>query len=354
MKIIKYLFFLILIIVIGGAIYFGTQESKYDIKDSYTINAPIDLIFNKVNDFKDWEHWGPWKKEDSTIVFNYAEKNVGEGGSYSWTGKMDGSMTTTKVIENKEILQDLSLLTPGGERNPKVYWSFVEEEGATKVTWGMHGEHTLIDKVFYAFSGMDFEGDMHKMNMSGLKGIETIVLEDMKQFSVDVTGISDYGGGYYLYLTASAKKSDLRIKMGALFGEVMGFVQQHNLQTAGMPFTVYNQINEANGTVIFSTALPVKENIITPEGSNILCGYLEATSAVKTVLKGNYTHLDKAYNNAKKYIKEQYLIVDSSKNVFEIYANNPDLVSNPAEWMTEVYIPVFKDLRSNHSIISEQ
>ena len=354
MKILKYLFFLILIVVIGGAIYFGTKESAYDIKDSYTINAPIDLIFNKVNDFKEWEHWGPWKKEDSTIVFNYAEKTVGEGGSYSWTGEMDGAMKTTKVVENKEILQDLTLITPGGERNPKVYWNFEEEEGATKVTWGMKGEHTLMDKVFYAFSGMDFEGEMHKMNIKGLKGIENLVLDDMKQFSVDVTGISDYGGGYYLYVTASSKTSELGSKMGAMFGEVMGFVQQNNLQTTGMPFTVYNQINEANGTVIFSTALPVKENIITPEGSNVLCGYLAPTSAVKTILKGNYTNLGEAYNKAKAYIKEKHLIVDVSKNMFEIYANDPGLVSNPAEWMTEIYIPVFKDLRSNHSIITEQ
>lgn len=354
MKILKYLFFLILILVIGGAIYFGAKESKYDIKDSYSINAPIDMIFNKVNDFKEWEHWGPWKKEDSTIVFNFAENTVGEGGSYSWTGEMDGSMKTTKVDENKEILQDLTLITPGGERNPKVYWNFEESEGSTKVTWGMKGEHTLMDKVFYAFSGMDFEGDMHKMNMDGLKGIEAYVLDEMKQFSVDVTGISDYGGGYYLYVTASAKTSELGLKMGNMFGEVMGFVQQNNLQTAGMPFTIYNQINEANGTVIFSTALPVKENIITPEGSNVLCGYLAPTSAVKTILKGNYTNLGEAYDKAKTYIKDQHLIVDVTKNMFEIYVNDPGLITNPAEWTTEVYIPVFKELRSNHPIITEQ
>lgn len=157
-----------------------------------------------------------------------------------------------------------------------------------------------------------------------------------------------------MYVTSSAKTSELGLKMGPMFGEVMGFVEQNNLQTAGMPFTVYNQINEANGTVIFSTALPVKENIVTPEGSNVLCGYLEPTSAVKTVLKGNYTNLGEAYSKAKTYIKDENLIVDITKNMFEIYANDPGLVSNPAEWMTEIYIPVFKDLRSNHPIISQQ
>ena len=163
MKIIKYLLFLILLIIIGSAIYFGTKEGTYDIQDSMVIQAPPEVVFNKVNDFKSWEKWGPWKKEDSTITFTYAEKTAGEGASYSWDGDMSGSMTTTKVIPNKEIQQDLTLDTPGGERHPKVYWTFEEVEGGTKVTWGMKGEHTLIDKAYYSLSGMDFDAEMHKM-----------------------------------------------------------------------------------------------------------------------------------------------------------------------------------------------
>ena len=43
------------------------------------------------------------------MTFTYAEKTSGEGASYSWDGDMSGSMTTTKVIPNKEIQQDLTL-----------------------------------------------------------------------------------------------------------------------------------------------------------------------------------------------------------------------------------------------------
>ena len=74
MKILKYLFFLLLIVVIGGSIYFGTQDGNYDVVASKIIPAPPQLVFDQVNDLTTSEKWGPWKAEDSTMVFSYAEK----------------------------------------------------------------------------------------------------------------------------------------------------------------------------------------------------------------------------------------------------------------------------------------
>ncbi len=354
MKLLKYLLYLLLIVLIGGAVYFGTQDGTYDLSESKIIKAPTGLIFNKVNDLKTWEHWGPWKKEDTTMMFSYGENTVGEGAYYSWTGEMDGSMKTTQVTPNEEILQDLTLITPGGERNPKVYWNFEEAKEGTKVTWGMKGEHTFMDKVYYALSGMDFDGDMKKMHVNGLKGIATTIEEDMKKYTIDVTGISEHGGGYYMYVTTSSRKEELKNKMGSMFGQVMNFMQQNNISMAGMPFTIYHETDEVTGSIILSAAIPVRERIITPTGSEVFCGFMQPTSAVKTILKGNYENLPETYEKAQSYITENHLITDPAKKMFEVYANDPSELLNPADWITEVYIPVFKDLRSNHPIITEE
>ncbi|MCB0466138.1 MAG: SRPBCC family protein [Aequorivita sp.] len=340
MKILKYLLFLILLIIIGSAIYFGTKDGTYDIKDSLVIQAPPEVVFNKVNDYKSWEKWGPWKKEDSTMTFTYAEKTSGEGASYSWDGKMSGSMTTTKVIPNKEIDQDLTLNTPAGERNPKVYWTFEEVDGGTKVTWGMKGEHTLIDKAYYSLSGFDFDASMHKMNKEGLKGIANEVAEDMKQYSINVDGVTQYGGGYYMYTTSVSKLSEIGDKMAPMMGEVMNFMTKNNLNMAGKPFTVYNEVDNANGTVIFSTCIPIKEKVITPDDSPVVCGFMESVSAVKVSLKGNYDHLSEAYTKGRQYIEKNNLQIDPEGKMFEVYMTDPEETPNPAEWLTEVYLPI--------------
>ncbi len=340
MKILKYLFFLLLIVIIGSAIYFGTQDGTYDIQDSTIIAAPPEVVFNKVNDYRSWENWGPWKKQDSTMVFNYAEKTSGEGASYSWEGEMSGAMTTTKVIPNKEIEQDLTLFTPAGERNPKVYWTFEEAEGGTKITWGMKGEHTLIDKAYYSLSGFDFEAAMHEMNTMGLKGIAEEVAEDMKQYSINVDGVTQYGGGYYMYTTSVAKLSELEEKMAPMMTEVKGFITRNNLNMAGKPFTIYNEIDNVNQTVIFSTSIPVREQVITPEGSPVVCGFMDAMKTVKISLKGNYSHLPEAYQKGRQYIEKNGHQIDTSKKMFEVYVTDPMEVPNPAEWLTEIYIPI--------------
>lgn len=340
MKILKYLLFLILIIIIGGAIYFATQDGNYDISDSKVIDAPVEVVFNKVNEYKTWEHWGPWKEEDPSMTFTYAEKTSGEGASYSWEGAMDGAMTTTKVIPNSEIHQDLTLMTPAGERNPKVYWHFEEVEEGTKVTWGMKGEHPMMDKMYYTFSDMDFESQMHEMHQSGLEGIAEAVDKDMKVYSVNVEGITQYGGGYYMYTSAAASMNDVPSKMGPMMQQVMGFMQDGNLQMSGMPFTIYNQVDEANNNVIFSTAIPVREKVLTPSGSPVLCGFMQPLTTIKTTLKGNYENLHLAYEKAMAYMTQNNLTAHPTAPMFEVYATDPTQVPNPADWLTQVYIPI--------------
>lgn len=340
MKLLKYLLFLLLIVIIGSAIYFGTKDGTYDVKDSMIIPAPAAVVFKQVDDYKNWEKWGPWKKEDSTITFTYAEKTVGEGASYSWDGEMSGSMTTTKVIPNKEIEQDLTLHTPAGERNPKVYWNFEEANGGTKVTWGMKGEHTLIDKAYYTLSGMDFDAEMHKMNQAGLEGIAQAAAEEMKKYTINVDGITQYGGGYYMYTTSVAKMSEIGEKMAPMMGEVRSFITNNNLNMAGMPFTIYNEVDNANGTVIFSTCIPVKEKVITPAGSPVVCGFMEPVTAVKISLKGNYEHLSEAYSQGRAFIQKNGHQIDPDRKMFEVYVTDPEKTPNPAEWLTEIYIPI--------------
>jgi effector-binding domain-containing protein len=340
MKILKYLLFLILIFIIGGAIYFGTKDGTYNISDSKVINAPVEVVYNIVNEYKTWEEWGPWKKEDPTMTFTYAEKTSGEGASYTWQGEMDGAMTTTKVIPNKEIEQDLTLITPAGERNPKVIWTFEEVEGGTKVTWSMKGEHPLIDKIYYSTSDMDFDSQMHDMNIKGLNGIAQLAEDELKQFTINVDGTTNYGGGYYMYISTASKLSEIGDKMGSMLGQVSGFMEENKIPMSGMPFTIYNQIDEINNSVIFSACIPVNAQVITPEGSPVICGFMEPVTTIKTTLKGNYDHLSKAYAKGMEYITTNNLQLHPTAKMFEVYVSDPGEVPNPANWITEIYIPI--------------
>ncbi len=346
MKILKYFLFLILIILIGGAIYFGTKDGKFDVAESKIIEAPAEVIYNNLKDYKTWQEWGPWMELDPNIQINYAEKTEGEGASYSWSSDHmevgDGSMKTVKVIPNKELDQEITFNTPMGDSKSNVYWRLEETgmPGQTKVTWGMKGEQSFMEKVFMAFQKEDMETGIGIMFQRGLTNLDEVVKEQMETFSVNVDGITEYGGGYYMYNTTASNLSDIAAKMGAMFGQVVGYMEQNNLTRAGMPFTIYNELDEANGTVIFSTALPVKERVITPSGSPVICGYMEPVTTLKTTLRGKYENLSKAYEKAKSYISENNLQEHPTAKMFEVYVTDPGAVPNPANWVTEIYIPL--------------
>lgn len=341
MKILKYLFFLLLIVFIGGAIYFATKDGNYQIEQSKIIDAPVSVVFNKVNDYKTWENWGPWKKEDPTMVFNYPEKTKGEGASYSWNGKdVDGSMRTTSVIPDNSIKQDITFQTPAGERKADVYWNFEEVEGGTKVTWGMKGEHPLMDKAYFAVTGTDFDADMREMYKSGLESLSQSVEKDLKVYSVSVDGITQHGGGFYMYTSASTSLEALDARMAELLPKVHRFMEENNITMAGKPMTIYNEWDEQNGTAIISCAIPTTTRIITPSESAVLCSFMPSQTVVKATLKGDYKNLKEAWDKAQAYVQDNGYEQPLDSAPFELYVTDPEETPNPADWITEIYIPI--------------
>ena len=344
MKILKYLIFLVLIISIGGAIYFGTKDGTYDISENRIIEAPAEVIYNHVKDFKKWESWGPWMEKDENIQISYAEKTEGEGGSYSWMSEVlgDGYMETVKVIPNKEMSQKIKYTSDLGEGESDVRWLFdsTETPNQTKVTWGIKGEQSFMEKVYRGITGRKMEPNLREMYANGLANLDKLVIEEMDKFSINVDGITQYGGGYYMYNTAAANQTDIGAKMAPMMGQVMNYMQQNNLQMAGAPFTIYNQVDELNGTFIFSTCIPVRERVITPSGSPVLCGYMAPGPTLKTTMKGKYENLPAAYSKAQEYIAANNLQVHPTAKMFEVYLTDPTTVPNPAEWETQIYIPL--------------
>ncbi|MGB3774870.1 MAG: SRPBCC family protein [Leeuwenhoekiella sp.] len=348
MKIIKYLFFLILLVFIGGALYFATKDGSYQIEKSEIIEAPVSVVFKKVNDYKTWENWGPWKKEDSTMVFNYPEKTSGEGASYSWNGKdWDGSMKTTEVIPNQSLKQQIDFETPAGERKADIYWRFEKVDQGTEVTWGMEGEHGLVDKAYFSIFNVDFESSTQKMFVDGLDGLRKNVEKELEIYSINVDGVTQYGGGFYMYSTTASSLEAIPQKMNQLLPAISSYMEQNSITRAGRPMTIYNTYDKLGETAIVSAAIPTTTRVIVPDNSNVLCGFMPAQTVIKTTLKGNYKNLDEAIDKAMKYLVDNNYKKSETSSLFAIYSNDREDVANPAEWLTEIYVPIVSQEESD-------
>lgn len=338
MKALKYILFIVLILVIGISIYIAVQPNSFEVSRSKTIDAPAQVIYNNVIDFKNWEAWSSWVERDPETVITLSDKTEGVGGSYTWVdshGK--GAMNTIETTPLNSITQELQF----GDFEPsQVTWTFEPtDDGKTNVTWKMNSDNVpfifkasaLKDGGFDNMIGPDFE--------RGLEKLDSIIVETMMQYSIKLDGITNHGGGYYIYNTTSVKISDFKSKMQEMMPKISEYARKHNIAMAGAPFVYYHMWDEANNTVMFSCCIPTTTQVITTE-SEILTGQLKPFKAVKTTLTGDYENLKEAWDETFKYIENYQLTSPQTGPMLEVYLTDPGTTPNPANWVTEIYIAV--------------
>lgn len=338
MKKLKIIVFLLLFVIIASTSYVAVQPSSYDIYRTRTISAPVSLIYNTVNDYKKWDGWSPWKDKDPSLKFEFPEKTSGVGGSYSWSGKDGmGQMITLYSAVNDSILQELKFdQFPPSE----VYWNFEYiSEQSTKVTWGMRSDDVPFLLKFFALISGGMDNMIGPDYEQGLENLDNYLKQQMALYSITNDGLMDYGGGFYLYLTSSVSPENISTTMEINFANIYNYMAANGIRANGNPMSIYQSRDEKNDNMIISCGVSVSQNYDTKNASGILCGYIPRTKAFKTSLVGNYSNLKEAWTlNYQDLYKKN--LKPSSLKPFEVYITGPNESPNPADWITELYIPV--------------
>lgn len=338
MKALKYILLLLLNLIIGFSIYIAVQPNSFEVTRTKTIKAPQSVVYKNVIDFKNWKSWSSWVEEQPETMITLSEQTEGIGGSYTWEDKDGvGSIKTIEAKASSSIKQEMQF-----DDFPKsdVVWNFnPNEDGTTEVTWTISGKDLPFGfKVFSTLMG-GMEKQIGPHFERGLTLLDSVLQEEMKVYSINVDGVTQHSGGYYLYNTASSKFSEFQEKMTSMLPEVGAYAISHNVKMAGFPFILYHKWDEDIDAVIFSCCIPTNSKIVSGE-ENILTGQLESFKAVKTVLKGDYSNLKEAWERSMSYIEKNNLEIIEAVPMLETYVTDPVLNPNPAEWITEIYIAV--------------
>lgn len=338
MKILKNIILFLLLLFVIAAVYLATLDGKYDVAKTKLIKADPIVVFNDLNDYRNWEEWGPWYEQDSTILVHYEDKTIGEGGAYTWTSDIEGGgrMKTLRVQKPERLDQEIIFETPFGDMTSEVYWLLNKTKTGTNLTWGIKGELPFFSR----FMSSEMEEQLGSMEERGLELFDENLQEKLKIFSIDSVGVVDYSGGFYLYLSTSSKINYMDTKVGEMMVQIEQFVTDNSIRLTGSPFTIYHKFDQENGTAMFSVGYPIAERIISHD-SEILTGYMDRGTYLKTILKGSYNNSKEAWEKAMfdaENLKD-YTLFDKGEP-FEIFVNNANNTPNPAKLITEIYVPV--------------
>ena len=336
MKILKYLFLFSLLTLVALTVFVATQKGDFLIERSKVINSPRATVYNYVNDLRNYEDFESWSVEDPAMKMYFPAKTVGNGASYSWEGtEGKGNTITLKTKEGEDIQQKMKF--NGSEAD--VNWKFKDTlKGKTVVTWKAKGTMSFLFKVYTALNGGS-ENVIGTIYEKSLANIDKNLDFETRTFAVKVNGVVQKTETPYIKQTFTSEIIKVNKNARVVIPKLIHFSETNGLQTSGKPFIIYHTYNTTTGLAKISICLPINKEISISAGSDILSGKMNGFEAVKTTLKGDYTHSNEAIVKTTAFINKEKITPDLSWSHLEILTISKLDVKSPSKLETEFYFP---------------
>jgi len=336
MKFLKYLLYALVGLFVVYLILCAAGPKKMEVAESMTMNASPSAIWEEIADFSHWNQWSPWHKLDpnmkSTITGNPGE--VGHG--QSWVSS-DGSVGTgsqkfSEVRTNEFLKSEMHF---NGDTTHAAYASFTltpDGEG-TKVTWSMDGETPFMFRGMAMVMGMNkIIAEEYKKGLTDLKKIADAKPKG-ESVAFEIIDLQDqwYVGKMFAGVSETAIDSSMFSSSYMEIGKAIGGMEK----MAGMPISISHNYNPTEHKMDLEIALPVAAEMKMAEGLN--CGKIPAGKAAKYVYKGSYAGTPAAWGAFMAALTKEH---KPRWSPYEVYANDPETVKNPDEFITWLIVPI--------------
>ena len=335
MKILKYIFLLLLLSFISFSVFIATQKGTFHVVKSSLIHASKVNTFNYVNDFQNWEDFMNLGTNES-VRNSFTKNSIGKGAKYSWEGtEENGSVQTFLVKENDSISQKMDI--DGSEFH--LTWIFKDTIGGTKVTMKSKGEMSFSYKIYTALHGgaSKIIGNLFEKSLANL---DRNLNYEINTYTIKIGGLVRKLGSPYLKQTFTCKISAVAKNSKIVFPKLLEFCEQNKILLNGQPFIIYHTYDTDNGLTKISVCVPIKEAIITSDGSDILADELDSFQAIKTTLYGDYSHTKETLKKSKAYINQKVITPGSQFSHIAVYSISKKETKHPSKWKTDFYFPV--------------
>ena len=343
MKVIKYLIYLILLFVIGGAILISTDKGEYKITKEVTLNAPNEMVYDVL---KNWEHWQSWHKrwtDDKTTSLDSQGNKLVWASNNKMYEKGEAIFTKNipyKTLEfNADIKTDLGTMT----QENKINLTSVGEL-STEITWESNVKLSFWQKLAARLGkGDKYIQSESDLFVSSLLVLDTQLVEKMNLHNAETLGLTLLPERNYIHTATASNKDNFIATARKKIDQLYSYTKEYGIPINGEPIVIIHKRENNNQNFLFSVALPLIDgyelNLDNPE---IVIGAFESRSTLKTSLKGDYKYWEKALELGTEYIKQQGMESPLDEGIVLKWVNYKDLPVNPAEWLTEIYIPAYE------------
>jgi hypothetical protein len=332
MKILKYLTLLFLLFLLAFVVFVATQPATYQITKQKEINSPSEIVFEYVNDFSYWSEWQQFNKEEN-FTFTTSENTIGEKSFVKWDSN---NKIATTFAKKDSIVQDYIESTD----KQTLHWKFKKTKTGTLALVTIKGDLTFKEKIYSVLNGgiTSYVGPQIE---ESLVKINDYLVNELGNFDIKVKGLVNRPETIFIEQKDSCLVKDFPKKSKALLKTMKTFIKSNAIETLGVPFVIFHNIPNGN-MMKYSMCVPVRDQILTTPESQIQGNSFESFLAVKTILKGDYSHMKNAWSKARNYITTNKFTEDKTSVYLGIYKKALPEVTEPSKWETEIYIPIVK------------
>jgi hypothetical protein len=332
MKILKYLSLLFLLFLLAFVVFVATQPASYEITKQKEINTQNNFVFEYVNDFSNWNDWQQFNTEQN-VVFSTSKNSVGEKSYVKWD--LQSAMITT--FAKKDSISQLYIQE---SNNQTLHWKFKKAGERTIASVTIKGNLSFTEKIYSVLNG-GITGYVGPQIEESLNKIDNYFVNEIGVYDIKVEGLVNRPAINYLEQKDSCLVKDFPKKSKVLLRTMKQFVKSNAIETLEVPFVMF--INNSNeNKIVYAMCVPVKEKVLTTPDSQIQGKSYDSFLAIKTTLKGDYSHLKKAWAKTRNYVTTKKFKEDKKGTYIGIYKKTIPEVNEPSKWVTEIYLPIVK------------
>jgi effector-binding domain-containing protein len=333
MKTIKILFTILVIIIVGTLAWAFFLPSEIHIKQSTKIKAPVAVVFDQVNDLRNWNNWSPYK--DSVLSSQFEGPIRGVGAKVLWTDNKEGRavLTITESEQFKTIKTELKV--PGQEKSAEMLFTFSQSGDSTEIVW----ERNIggLSYPFGRFVGWMLErGYNHnlKQALQDLKDyIETYKSEpEYYGFEPQLT---EYPGTFVLALDDSCGMDVISRHIEDNFNVIRSYAARVHIKPTGDPMIQWHEYR-ADQYAVFSCMIPYDTNDIPPKGKLYMREMPPAKVAVVQYI-GPYDFSYYAWIALDNF--RMFHNLKMAGDPWEEYVIGPRNETDSSKFVTNIYFP---------------
>jgi polyketide cyclase/dehydrase/lipid transport protein len=155
----------------------AVRPETYRVERSRRIQAPAEIVFAQIEDFRAWAAWSPWETLDPNMKRTYEGPARGAGAAYAWDGNRhvgSGRMTIVESTPPTALACRLEFREPFASVANTAFTLQPDGDRAVAVTWAMDGTNGFTGKLISIFVSMDrMIGGQYERGLATLESVAT-------------------------------------------------------------------------------------------------------------------------------------------------------------------------------------